>query len=104
MLVHYVMKQKVITIMIEKEIEVSNFEFEASIGMEEIKFSGDASNFEQLDNALTALVRKFRGSSIPCHFSLEGKRCIDWNFLIDKEDLSEFLEKLDKLEGDFSNE
>lgn len=86
----------------QKQKEKEDLEFEASIGMEEKEFCGDPEQFEQLNNALDAVIKKFSGSDIRCFFSLEGERPIIWNFMIDEEDLDQVLEKIDKLEGDFS--
>lgn len=88
--------------MTEQEQKTEDLEFEASIGMEEFSFTGDPKKFDALSNALDALVKKFSGSDIPCNFDIRGSSYSSWSFMIDEEDLDAVVEKLDKLEGDFS--
>ena len=88
----------------EQKEKSEELEFEASIGMDDKEFSVDPGQFKVLNKALDAVVKKFSGSDIPCNFDIRGDEYASWSFMIDEEDIDQVLEKMDKLEGDFSND
>lgn len=88
----------------EQKEKSEELEFEASIGMDDRDFSVAPGQYKSLNKALDAVVKKFSGSDIPCNFLIEGDEYASWSFMIDEEDLDQVLEKMDKLEGDFSND
>jgi len=88
----------------EQKQESKELEFEASIGMDDKEFSVDPDQYETLSKALDAVVKKFSGLDVPCNFDIRGGEYASWSFMIDEENLDQVLEKIDKLESDFSND
>jgi hypothetical protein len=88
----------------QKQEEQKVLDFEGSIGEEDKEFSVDAERFDSLNKALDAVVKRFSGSDITCDFDIRGAEYASWSFMIDGDDIDEVVEKMDKLEGDFSND